>query len=244
MIKNNLIVIIPAHNEEKTIAKVIKNIPSISCINKKVIVINDGSLDNTAIIAKEAGAKVISNVQNLGLGRTFKIGLEYCLMNNADIIVILDADGQYDSKTIKKLILPLLNDDIDLIIGNRFLYDSIYEISFIKKFANLILSILISRVLLKLEEIFDVQSSFRAFNKKTGEFLKDELKAKYNYAQEMFILSWLYGFKVKQIPVNCYNRISGKSKLIKNSLLHFIKIVLISLKTYFKIKIRIFCKKM
>jgi len=243
MVQKNLIIIIPAYNEEKTIAKVIKNIPSFSNINRKVIVIDDGSLDHTAIIAKKAGATVISNKQNLGLGKTFKIGLKYSLKNNADIVIILDADGQYNSKNIKRLILPILNNEADLTIGNRFLFNSIYNICFIKKSANTILSTFISKLLLKLNEIYDVQSSFRAFNKKLGKVLNNELVANYNYAQEMFIISWLYGFKVKQTPIDCFRRISGKSKLIKNPVFHFLKIIWISFRTFLKIKIRIYSKK-
>lgn len=243
MVKKNLIIIIPAYNEEKTIAKVIKRIPSFADLNKRVIVVNDGSLDNTAIVAKKAGATVISNKQNLGLGKTFKIGLKYSLRNSADIIVILDSDGQYDSKNIRRLILPILNNEADLTIGNRFIFNSIYDINFIKKLGNKILSIFISKLLLKINEIYDVQSSFRAFNRKLGRVLNNELVAKYNYAQEMFILSWLYEFKVKQISVDCFRRISGKSKLIKNSILHLLKIIWISFRTIYKIKIRIYSNK-
>lgn len=239
MVKKNLIILVPAFNEEKTIEKVIQNIPPFLTLNKKVIVVDDGSMDNTAIIAKKAGAKVISNKRNLGLGKTFKIGLNHSLRNDADIIVLLDADGQYDSKNIKNLILPILNEKADFVLGNRFLYNSIFKISFIKKVCNKILSIFISKFLLKLKEIYDVQSSFRAFNKNLAKMLKTDLVARYNYAQEMFIISWLKNYKIKQIPVDCYKRISSKSRLIKNPIIHFLKIIWISLKTYFKIKFRI-----
>ena len=93
-----LVVLIPANNEEKSIFKVIKNIPSIVNLKQEVIVIDDGSTDNTLKQAKAAGATVISNFKNLGLGVTFKKGLIISLKNGADIILILDGDGQYNPK--------------------------------------------------------------------------------------------------------------------------------------------------
>lgn len=241
MVKKKLFIIIPAYNEEETISKVIQTVPSFSNIDIRIIVIDDGSQDESADVAKKAGAEILSNKNNLGLGNTFMIGLNYSLKNKADIIVILDADGQYDSKDIKRIISPILNNEVDLMIGNRFLYNNtIYQNKFIKRIGNRVLSIFISKLLLRLNVIFDVQCSFRAFNRRLGAFLGSQLLAKYNYAQEMFILSWLYGFKVSQVPIDCYKRISGQSKLIKNSLIHLIKIIWISFRTFIKMKIQQF----
>lgn len=117
-----LIVIIPAHNEEKTIAKVIREIPrNIAGVEKtEVLVIDDGSTDNTAKTAKEAGAdRVISNFSNRGLAYSFKMGLEEALKNGADIIVNTDVDFQYNQTEIPKLIQPILRGEAEMVIGNR-----------------------------------------------------------------------------------------------------------------------------
>ena len=229
-----LYILIPAYNEEKSITSVINSIPTFSNLEKFVVVIDDGSNDNTLIKAKKAGATVLSNKQNLGLGAAFKKGLEHAIKNRADIIVILDGDGQYKSTQISELIFPLLNNDADMIIGNRYTYH--YCSSFLKKEVNKFISIFISQILLRAEFMHDVQSSYRGFNRKLALLLLKELKGSYNYSQEMFMLAHMNKFKIKQVPVKCFKRLNGPSRLIKNPLIHIFKIIKISLITYFQQK--------
>ena len=227
-----LLVIIPAFNEEKTIEKVVKSIPNIPNIDHNVLVIDDGSMDNTLIYAKKQGAKILSNRRNRGLGPAFKLGLAYALHKKVDYIAILDADGQYESFGLKSLINPIINENYDLVIGNRFINGGYFEAGTIKRLGNLFISMFISKVLLRLDIIYDIQSSFRIFNKKLAKFILNNINAKYNYAQEMFILASLYKFRIKQIPVICKKRYSGKSRLVKNPALHIARILWICLKTY------------
>jgi len=234
-----LIILIPAFNEEIAISNIIKNVPSIPNLNQEIIVIDDGSEDNTFEVAKRAGAIVFSNKKNLGLGYSVKRGILISLKYGADFIAILDGDGQYNPKYIEALIFPVLNNLADLVIGNRFLYKTIYESSFLNKLGNKMLSIFLSKILLRLQKNYDTQSSYRAFNRKLGSFLAKNLKKKYNYAQEMFILASLFGFKINQIPVECHKRISGKSRLIKNPVIHIVRILWLSIITYLKFKIKI-----
>ena len=108
----NTIALIPAYNEEATIADVInKTKPFVN----KVLVINDGSTDTT----KQAGAEVVDNIVNRGLGPTMKRGYEEALKEGADIIFQLDADGQYLAKEIPLLIQPILENEADLVLGSR-----------------------------------------------------------------------------------------------------------------------------
>ena len=233
----NLIILVPAYNEEKSIFNLIKEIPSFPNINQKVIIINDGSTDNTLATAKKAGAIVRSNKKNLGLGYSFKIGLVEALKENADIVVVLDGDGQYNPKHISKLISPILRDKADLVQGNRFLTDERYESSLIKILGNKIISIFLSKILLRLAEVYDVQSSFRAFNRSLAAVLVEKIEGKYNYAQEMFIIASLYGYKIKQIPVQCSKRRYGHSRLIRNPFIHLIKILWVSFRTFLLFRI-------
>ncbi|TFF83777.1 MAG: glycosyltransferase family 2 protein [Promethearchaeota archaeon] len=229
-----LTIIIPAFNEEKTIEQVINTIPKFSKIKTKVLVIDDGSVDNTLSYAQRQGAELISNIRNLGLGSVFKIGLSYALKENSNIIAILDADGQYESYRLKELIYPIIEENYDFVIGNRFFNQEYFESDFLKGLANRVISIFISKLILRLDSIYDIQSSFRAFNCKLAKFVEKNIRARYNYAQEMFILASLNKFKIKQIPVKCKSRSSGKSKLIKNPFLHIFRILWISFKTYIK----------
>ncbi len=234
MKKKNIVIVIPAYNEEKTIGEIIKDIPKNPYINQSEFVINDGSTDNTLFNAQKKGAIVFSNKKNLGLGATFRLGLSQALNAENDIIVILDGDGQYDPYDLMRLINPIINENCDLVIGNRFTKDSYFESGLMKRITNIFISIFISKILLRLGEVYDIQCSFRAFNKKLGSFINNNIKAEYNYAQEMFILSSLYKFKIKQIPVKCQKRTYGKSRLIKNPIIHIVRLLWISLETYVK----------
>ena len=233
----SIIIFVPAYNEEKTIFNLIKEIPSFPNMNQKIIVVDDGSTDTTLVTAKKAGAIVISNKKNLGLGYSFKIALVEALKESADIVVILDGDGQYNPKHINKLISPLLREEADLVQGNRFLIGERYEASSIRILGNKFISIFLSRILLRLAEVYDVQSSFRAFNGSLATVLVKEIVGKYNYAQEMFILASLHGYKIKQIPVQCSKRRYGQSRLIRNPLIHLIKILWVSFRTYLLFRI-------
>lgn len=234
MSKKKLYILIPAYNEEKSITSVINSIPMYSNVQKFVIVIDDGSTDNTIVKAKNAGATVLANKQNLGLGATFKKGLKNAIKNNADIIVILDGDGQYKSTHLSELVFPLINNNVDMIIGNRYYYG--YRSSILKEVVNKVISIFISRILLGSEILYDVQSSYRGFNRKLALFLLKELKGSYNYSQEMFMLAYINKFKIKQVPVECFKRLNGSSRLIRNPFIHIFKIIKISLITYFQQK--------
>jgi len=237
-VPKKLVIIIPAYNEEKTISDLIEKIPKLQNFIQEIIVIDDGSTDHTLYEAKKKKVRVISNERNLGLGRTFKKGLEEALKVGADYIINLDADAQYNPNYISILLKKLIDEEVDLVIGNRFLDDIELGKNFIQRLGNKILSILLSKILLKQKEIYDTQSGFRAINKKLAKFLIDHLSGRYTYTQDMMILSLLYNFKVKQISIRFYKRETGKSRLIKNPFIYLFKTMLISLRTYLKTKIK------
>src|SRR3990167_3541710 len=117
MIKRRLIVTIPCFNEEKTLVEVIKTIPKkIKGITSiRVLVVDDGSTDNSASLAKKAGAEVFSHTKNEGLGPTFTEGIRQALLLSADIIVNIDGDLQFNSKDIPKIAAPVIQGKADKI---------------------------------------------------------------------------------------------------------------------------------
>src|SRR5205807_2803696 len=117
-----LIVTIPALNEERTIAQVVRGVPrDIPGVGEtEVIVLNDGSTDRTAAEALAAGALVVTLKGGAGLGTVFRTGLERAMRRGADIIVNIDGDGQFDPADIRKLIQPLLEDKADFVTCSRF----------------------------------------------------------------------------------------------------------------------------
>lgn len=106
--------IIPAYNEEKTIASIIDTVKRVNEVNE-IIVVSDGSTDATAIVAKQAGAKVIELQENMGKGAAVKIGIENA---KNDIVMLLDADLiGLNEQHVLDLLLPVLNDEADMTVG-------------------------------------------------------------------------------------------------------------------------------
>ena len=132
-----LIVNLPALNEEKKIAETIHRIPrTFQGIDEVLVqVIDDGSTDRTADEARNGGADiVISHNSNRGLGVMFRTARESALENGADIMINIDADGQFDSSEIQKLIDPILNNKADMVVGDRFSESSAKNIPWIRLF--------------------------------------------------------------------------------------------------------------
>jgi len=206
-----IIAIIPAYNEEETIGRVIEDMPEI--VNE-IIVIDDGSTDNTAKIAKEKGVNIVSFRGNRGLAIAYRVGLKEALKRKADIIVSLDADYQHDPKEIPKLIEPIVKGKADFVIGSRFI-NKTYKMPLLKYYGNIAFTKLINFLLgLKLT---DTQSGFRAFTKEVAEILK--IKQGFTYTQQTIVQVAYHRFKMIEVPINAMQR-KGKSRLIKTPL-HF-----------------------
>jgi len=203
-------VMIPAYNEEFAIEKVIKEIKQASK-NYKILVIDDGSRDNTYNIAKKCGANyVIRNKKNLGLAQSFKRGLEECLKLKADIIVNIDADSQYNALEIPKLIQPILDGKADIILTDRKIL-GLNHMPFGKKYGNLISS-LVTRFVSGFP-VRDAQSGFRAFSREAA--LRLNVLSDYTYVQETIIQAVDKKLKILQMPCEFRAR-QGKSRLISS----------------------------
>lgn len=205
-----IIAIIPAYDEEETIANVIKD--TLPYVNE-VIVINDGSTDATKEIAESAGADVIDNIVNRGLGETIKKGYQEALNRDADIIVQLDADGQYLAKEIPLLIQPVLNNKADLVLGSR-LENIRYKMPKLKKIGNKAFSSLLR--ILTGADVKDGQTGFRAMRRQVLEMAIPT--SKYTYTQEMIIKTAKEGWRIKSVPITFVERVGGESRLITNPL--------------------------
>jgi glycosyltransferase involved in cell wall biosynthesis len=213
-----VIITIPAFNEEETLPKVIKSINKSmdqTDYDYNILVIDDGSKDNTAKVAKENKAIVISNPRNLGLAETFKNEMKECLRLNADIIVHTDADGQYPSEYIPDLIKKL-EEGYDLVLGSRFEKGG-YEGSLMKKIGNIMFAKVFSGLLKK--KITDTTTGFRAFTKEVAEL---PLINSFTYTQEQLIRAGKAKMRIGEIPIKT-NKTNRPSKLFKNSFDYAIK---------------------
>ena len=153
------LVCIPAYNEEAKIKDVVKkSLPYVD----KVIVCDDGSTDNTAALAKKAGAIVISHATNLGYGAAISTLFDYCRKNNAEIMVTLDGDGQHNPDQVPGLINIILKHNVDVVIGSRSLRDDKDLPSYRRAGIKIITSTINSATDLK---VTDSQSGFRAYSR-------------------------------------------------------------------------------
>lgn len=208
MQSTNTIALIPAYNEEATIADVInKTKPFVD----KILIINDGSTDATKQVSIQAGAKVIDNIVNRGLGPTMKRGYEEALKEGADIIVQLDADGQYLAKEIPLLIQPILENEADLVLGSR-LENIQYKMPTFKKLGNKAFSSVLR--MLTGADVSDGQTGFRAMRREVLETAMPDNK--YTYTQEMIIKTAKEGWRIKSIPITFVERADGESRLISH----------------------------
>ncbi|HIP50071.1 MAG TPA: glycosyltransferase family 2 protein, partial [Candidatus Pacebacteria bacterium] len=178
-----LIINIPAYNEAETIGKTIKNLPrSFDGIDEVLIqVIDDGSSDDTANVARSADADiVVSHATNRRLGTTFNTAVESALKNGVDIMVNIDADGQFDSDEIPLLLEPVLTGKADMTVGDRFKQGSANGIPVIKNTLNKLGAKIVGIFLNT--EIDDLTCGFRAHNRET--LLKLNRVTGFTYTQE------------------------------------------------------------
>jgi len=186
--------VIPAYNEGRVIGDVVRAVRR-RC--SRVLVINDGSTDETRHNAEEAGAIVIDHAVNLGTGASEETGLRAALRLGADLIVTLDADRQHDPSEIPKLLEPILRGEADLVIGSRLLKPE-GTMPRTKHLGNTLLTYLTT--LLCGTRITDSQSGFRALTREVAEGLSG-LPADYSWASEMIAQAHRLGFRIREVPV-------------------------------------------
>ena len=127
MDKPKTLIIIPAYNESESIEKVANSVFEQKNENVDVVVVNDGSKDNTVEEAKKTKAIVLDLPSNLGIGGAVQSGYLYAYKNNYDIAIQIDGDGQHDPKYISEMINILSTEDVDMVIGSRFVEKTSYD---------------------------------------------------------------------------------------------------------------------
>jgi len=212
-----LIVTIPALNEEKTIAQVVRGVPrDIPGIDEvEVIVVNDGSTDDTAAEAQDAGATVISLPGGGGLGMVFRTGFEHAMRRGADIIVNIDGDGQFNPADIPKLVLPIMEDRADFVTCSRFADPALRpQMPLVKYYGNMAVTGMINWICGG-TRFTDVSCGFRAFNREAAYRLT--LFGRFTYTQETFIDLFSKGLRIVEVPLKVRGvREHGKSRVARS----------------------------
>ena len=159
-------VVIPAYNESQVIQKVIRDVKDKV---DQIVVVDDGSTDNTFELAVDAGAKTLRHFLNRGQGAALQTGISFALQTGADIIVTFDADGQHSSDEITAIIKPLLLKETDIVLGSRFLKKE-NQVPFSRKLL-LKTATFFTRLYTGLK-VTDTHNGFRAFSRLAAEKIK------------------------------------------------------------------------
>ena len=209
-------VVIPALNEAPTIGEVIRRIPrQIAGVSEVgVIVVDDGSTDATRATAEAAGAVVVRHNRNRGVGAAFHTGVEKALDDGADLMVNIDADGQFAPEDIPQLLAPILNGEADFVTASRFIDRGLYpDMPRAKFWGNRMMSALIS--FLAGEKYHDVSCGFRAYTRDA--LLRLNLFGRFTYTQETFLDLSFKGLEIREVPIRVRGeRATGKSRVASN----------------------------
>ena len=225
-----LVVLVPAFNEEENIEKTIRSIPQkiIGIDEVKILVIDDGSTDKTMDKAMNGGAyRVVSHTTNTGVGAAFMTGIRNAISMNADIVVAVDADSQFDSNQIPELISPILNNQADVVIGSRFKEGKPKNIPRIKYLGNKIFTRIVSNLVQ--QKFTDTQTGFRAYSKKA--LLNVSVVNDFTYTQEVLIDLKFKGMQITEVPISVKYDDKRKSRVVKNIFSYSSKVLAIITRT-------------
>lgn len=200
-----VLVVLPALNEAPSVGGVVRDVRD-SCPAYDVLVVDDGSTDETAKRASDAGAMVCSLPFNLGVGGAMRVAYKFALRHGYDIVVQVDADGQHDPAYIQKLVGGL--SDVDLMIGARFAGVGDYRAAFSRRLAMRLLASVLSR--LARVRLTDVTSGFRAAGPRCIELFALHYPAEYlGDTVESLVIALRTGCSVEQMPVEMRVRSHG-----------------------------------
>ncbi|WP_051072086.1 glycosyltransferase family 2 protein [Amycolatopsis decaplanina] len=195
----------PALNEQASVGAVISQVKQ-SLPGMDVLVVDDGSSDDTAKLARAAGAEVARLSVNLGVGGAMRTGFRYAAARGYDVVVQVDADGQHDPEEVGALLNAL--DDADIAIGSRFAGKGSYKASGPRKYAMVVLSVVFSR--LGKTKLTDVTSGFKAMGPRAIKLFAAYYPAEYlGDTVESLVMAIRAELKIKEIPVIMRERAGG-----------------------------------
>ncbi len=216
---DRVLVVIPAYNEEQQIEEVVASVAALP-LRLDVLVVDDGSFDATAAMARAAGAAVLSHPVNMGYGAALQTGYKYAQRNDYDFVVQLDADGQHLPRYIPELIRELQARRADLVIGSRFSGVSGYRVPRLRRLGIHLFSTLVR--LFTGQHIRDVTSGFQAANRKVVRlYASDYFPTDFPDA-DVLILMHRTGLLIKELPMEMKASVTGQSMHSGLSLIYYI----------------------
>ena len=202
-----VLAVVPAFNEQESVGRTIEELVSVNP-SVDVLVVDDGSGDHTAQVARQAGAIVCQLPYNLGVGGAMRAGYRYALRHDYDVAVQVDADGQHDPTYLKALVDEL--DTADIVVGARFAGEGDYHARGPRRWAMRLLAVTLTR--LAHHKLTDVTSGFRAANRRAIRVFADHYPAEYlGDTVESLVIAIRSGCSVSQVPVSMRIRSGGRA---------------------------------
>lgn len=213
--RRKLTLVIPALNEAENLVLLFPRFKQVVSllrdqkIDAELLVVNDGSTDNTAEISRQNGAVVVSHPFNLGVCAALHTGFLYALQNKSDFLITVDADGQHNPEDIVNLVTEFNSRGVDVLIGSRFVKETGYKKSAFR-FAGIRMFSALVYSLTKLH-IYDVTSGFRVFGLQAIRFLAVNFPQEYPDAEILILLS-KSGYRIEEFALRMNPRMFGTSQ--------------------------------
>lgn len=202
-----VLVVIPALDEEASLPRILGEVRAVAP-GFDLLVIDDGSRDRTAEVARSLAVAVVSHPFNLGVGAALQTGFRWAVARGYDIVVQLDADGQHDPRFLDALCAPVVEGTCDVAIGSRYVESSDYQTPRFRRMGMLLFSFIV-RLALR-QRISDTTSGFRAYGRAVMEVCQHHFPKDFPDAPLLIALA-RHGFRLREVPVTMRERQAGTS---------------------------------
>jgi glycosyltransferase involved in cell wall biosynthesis len=218
------IAVVPAFNEQQNVGRVIEEIREFDP-DLDIVVVDDGSVDATAAVARQHGAIVLQLPFNLGIGGAVQTGFRYAYEHDYDLAVRVDGDGQHDPSQLDRVIAPILAGDADIAVGSRFVADSDgYRSSRSRRIGIRVLALVVSRIVGR--RVTDTTSGFQALNRKGIALFARDYPHDYPEVEATVMVS-RHRLRSVEVAVSMRERTSGRSSITAlRSVYYMIKVLL------------------
>ena len=217
--------IVPAYNEEASIGRVIDEIRVLDPVFD-VVVVDDGSVDQTAAVASERGVHVVRLPFNLGIGGAMQTGYRFALEHGYDLAVQIDGDGQHDPRELPKILEPVLDGRADLVVGSRFSSDGAFRSSVVRRIGIRLFASVVSAVVG--QRVTDTTSGFRAVNRRAIALFASDYPHDYPEV-EATVMCVKHKLRLTEVPVRMRERTGGQSSITAYRSVYYMTKVLLAI---------------
>ncbi len=219
------IAIVPAMNEEGSIGSVIDEIRAFDP-TFTIVVIDDGSVDRTARVARERGAHVLRLPFNLGIGGAVQTGFRFAYENGYELAVRVDGDGQHDPAELPKIVEPVLSGQADICIGSRFAGENSFRSSRSRRIGIRLLASIVSRIIG--QRVTDTTSGFQALNRRGIALFAADYPHDYPEVEAMVMVA-KHRLRLVEVPVTMRERSAGQSSITAVHSVYYMAKVLLAI---------------